>query len=161
MHWRYCSLALSRQFCLSSKQKKGKTISIISSKLYHLVAFDVCIYAPSTHMEANKNQFFSLFFIKITNKLTCSFLHIRLHARQYRGPLSSSSSISVKKFYTSTHFTNGLLADGKSTMVQVMTWWRQATSHYLSQCWSRSMSPYGVTRPQRVEINQYLCGTTI
>ena len=28
-------------------------------------------------------------------------------------------------------------------------WWcHQVTNHYLSQCWSRSMSPYGVTRPQ-------------
>ena len=35
--------------------------------------------------------------------------------------------------------------DDKSTLVQVM-----ATSHYLSQCWPRSMSPYGVTRPQWV-----------
>ena len=31
----------------------------------------------------------------------------------------------------------------KSTLVQVMAWCRQATSHYLSQCWPRSMSPYG------------------
>ena len=38
----------------------------------------------------------------------------------------------------------------KSTLVQVMAWCRQATSHYLSQCWPRSMSPYGVTRPQWV-----------
>ena len=37
-----------------------------------------------------------------------------------------------------------------STLVQVMAWCRQATSHYLSQCWPRSMSPYGVTRPQWV-----------
>ena len=29
-----------------------------------------------------------------------------------------------------------------------MAWCRQATSHYLSQCWHRSMSPYGITRPQ-------------
>ena len=29
-----------------------------------------------------------------------------------------------------------------------MAWCRQATSHYLSQCWLRSMSPYGVTWPQ-------------
>ena len=36
----------------------------------------------------------------------------------------------------------------KSTLVQVMAWCRQATSHYLSQCWPRSLSPYGVTRPQ-------------
>ena len=38
----------------------------------------------------------------------------------------------------------------KSTLVQVMAWCRQATSHYLSQCWPRSMSPYEATRPQRV-----------
>ena len=33
-------------------------------------------------------------------------------------------------------------------LVQVMAWCRQATSHYLSQRWSRTGSPYGVTRPQ-------------
>ena len=38
----------------------------------------------------------------------------------------------------------------RSTLVQVMAWCRQATSHYLSQCWPSSMSPYGVTRPQWV-----------
>ena len=40
------------------------------------------------------------------------------------------------------------LTDEKSTLVQVMAWCHQATSHYLSQCWPRSLSPYGVTRPQ-------------
>ena len=35
------------------------------------------------------------------------------------------------------------LTDDKSTLVQV-------TSHYLSQCWPRSVSPNGVTRPQWV-----------
>ena len=30
-------------------------------------------------------------------------------------------------------------------------WCHQATSHYLSKCWPRSMSPYGVTRPQWVK----------
>ena len=43
------------------------------------------------------------------------------------------------------------LTDDKSTLVQVMACCRQATSHYLSQCWPRFMSPYGVTRPQRVK----------
>ena len=43
------------------------------------------------------------------------------------------------------------LTDDKSTLVQVMAWSRQATSHYLSQCWPRSMSLYGVTRPQWVK----------
>ena len=32
------------------------------------------------------------------------------------------------------------LTDDKSTVVQVMAWCRQATSHYLSQYWPRSMS---------------------
>ena len=42
------------------------------------------------------------------------------------------------------------LIDGKATLVQVMAWCRQATSHYLSQCWPRSLSPYGIIRPQWV-----------
>ena len=40
----------------------------------------------------------------------------------------------------------------KSTLVQVMAWCRQATSHYLNQCWTKSMSPYGITRPQWVNV---------
>ena len=40
------------------------------------------------------------------------------------------------------------LTDDKSTLVQVMAWCRQATSHYMKQCWLRSPTPYGVTRPQ-------------
>ena len=47
--------------------------------------------------------------------------------------------------------------DGKSTLVQVMAWCHQATSHYLSQCWPRSLLPYGITRPQW----QYVCKTGI
>ena len=48
------------------------------------------------------------------------------------------------------------LTDDKSTLVQVMAWCRQATSHYLSQCWLSSLSPYGVARPQRVKLqSQY------
>ena len=43
------------------------------------------------------------------------------------------------------------LANDKWTLVQVMAWCHQATSHYLSQCWHRFMSPYGVTRPQSVK----------
>ena len=34
--------------------------------------------------------------------------------------------------------------DDKSTLVQVMAWCRQATSHYLSQYWPRSISPYDI-----------------
>ena len=50
--------------------------------------------------------------------------------------------------------------DDKSTLVQVMAWCRQATSHYLSQCWPRSLSPYGVTRPQWVNtLSSERCGS--
>ena len=41
--------------------------------------------------------------------------------------------------------------DNKSTLVQVMAWSHRVTSHYLSQCWPRSMLPYGVTRSQWVK----------
>ena len=44
------------------------------------------------------------------------------------------------------------LTDDKSTLVQVMAWCLQATSHYLSQCWLRSMLPNGVTGPQWVNL---------
>ena len=36
------------------------------------------------------------------------------------------------------------LTDDKSTLVQVMAWCRQATSHYLSQCWPRSLCKWKV-----------------
>ena len=38
--------------------------------------------------------------------------------------------------------------DDKSIVVQIIAWCRQATSHYLSQCWPRSMTSYGITRLQ-------------
>ena len=48
------------------------------------------------------------------------------------------------------------LTHDKSTLVQVMAWCHQATSHYLSQCWPSSMLPYGVTRPQWVLIHHLI-----
>ena len=35
-----------------------------------------------------------------------------------------------------------------STLVRVMACCRQAASHYLNQCWPKSMSPYVVTGTQ-------------
>ena len=43
--------------------------------------------------------------------------------------------------------------DDKSTLVQVMAWCCQATCHYLNQCWPRSLTPYGITRPQWVNFD--------
>ena len=42
--------------------------------------------------------------------------------------------------------------DAKSTLVQVVAWYCQATSHCLSQCWPITLSLYDVTRPQWVHI---------
>ena len=44
------------------------------------------------------------------------------------------------------------LTDNKSTLVQVMAWCRQAASHYLGQCGLSFLSPYGITRPQWVNV---------
>ena len=38
----------------------------------------------------------------------------------------------------------------KSTLVQVMAWCHQATSHYLSQCWPSFISSYGMKKLQWV-----------
>ena len=39
----------------------------------------------------------------------------------------------------------------KSTLVKVMAWCHKATSHYLNQCWPRSLMPYGITIPQWID----------
>ena len=46
------------------------------------------------------------------------------------------------------------LASTKLTLVQVMAWFCQATSHYLNQCCPRLLMPYGITRQQ--ETSHYL-----
>ena len=56
-----------------------------------------------------------------------------------------SISCEVALIWMSLDFT-----DDQSTSVQVIALCSQATSHYLSQCWPRAMSPNGVTRPQWV-----------
>ena len=43
------------------------------------------------------------------------------------------------------------LTDDKSALAQVMAWCRQATIQYLSQCWPKSLSPYGATTPHWVK----------
>ena len=57
------------------------------------------------------------------------------------------------------------LTDDKSTSVQVMAWCRQATSHHLSQCWSRSMSSNVITRPQWVnklkQVSNFIPGKSL
>ena len=57
--------------------------------------------------------------------------------------MSTSCEIAPKRIPQNTF-------DDKSTLVQVMAWCLMAPSHYLTPCWTRSMSPYVITRPQWV-----------
>ena len=78
-----------------------------------------------------------------------------------RGPNGPAKFEFVMCFYDGTHricTLNSLWPSDAiwqqrsgSTLAQVMAWCCQATSHYLSQCWPRSLLPYGVTRPQWVK----------
>ena len=43
-----------------------------------------------------------------------------------------------------------------SALVLVMAWCHQAPSHYLLQCWTRSQTPYGITRPQWVKLSKFM-----
>ena len=61
-----------------------------------------------------------------------------------------SGAFAVKLPSDECHETSLMIIVNASMLVQVMAWCRQATSHYLRQCWLRSMSPYVITRPQWV-----------
>ena len=54
--------------------------------------------------------------------------------------------LSSKHFLWNCSQVNTTVTFEKSTLVQEMAWCRQATSHYLSQCCSRSISPCGIGR---------------
>ena len=45
------------------------------------------------------------------------------------------------------------LTDDELILVQVMAWCRQATSHYLNECLPTSLIPFGITRPQWVNLS--------
>ena len=63
-------------------------------------------------------------------------------------PWIDTSSISCK---LALNWMPKHLNNEKSTWVQVMAWCRQATNHYLRQCWPKPMSPYGITKAQWVK----------
>ena len=48
-------------------------------------------------------------------------------------------------------------ANEKSTLVRVMAWCCQATSHYLNQCWPIFSLLYVITRPQGVNSSEKSC----
>ena len=42
------------------------------------------------------------------------------------------------------------------TLFRAMDWCRQATNHYLRQCWPSFMSPHGASKPQIVDVVSWL-----
>ena len=58
-------------------------------------------------------------------------------------------SCEIAQIWMSLDFT-----DDQWTLVQVMAWCNQTTSHYLRQCWPRSLSPYGVIGQDELKIRQ-------
>ena len=50
------------------------------------------------------------------------------------------------------------LTHDKSALVEVMAWFPQATSHYLSLCWPSSVLPlaFGINKPQKLANNLQL-----
>ena len=63
---------------------------------------------------------------------------VRAHKRKYWNALTVDRG----------HADDGWSCNHRAVPPSVMAWCLQAKSHYLSQCWPRSLSPYGVTRPQ-------------
>ena len=45
------------------------------------------------------------------------------------------------------------LDDGKSSLVGIMAWYHQATSHYLNQCWTWYLVPLGHNELKRMSFN--------
>ena len=72
------------------------------------------------------------------------------------GSISSKHRFRIQSMSTSCNIAQSLMPqntfDDKSTLVQVKAWCHQAASHYLSQCWPKSLSPCGITRLPWVEL---------
>ena len=91
----------------------------------------------------------------------CLSLNVLTHWPPGRCGSNSKGVISKHILHTkfmSTSFDTGLrwmpqnTFIDKLTLVQVMSWCCQATSHYLNQCWPSSIMSYSITRPHWVLI---------
>ena len=127
-----------------------------------LLMKSLCIYSTDQVLRLLMNYMGYCFFSKLWNVSLFLIIYISLFNSLAPGRSECDSKnvifnlVLLIGIFRSSH-DNALrwipqdLIDDKSTLVQVMAWGRQATSHYLSQCWPSSMSPYGVTRPQWVK----------
>ena len=105
-----------------------------------LLLFFFCFYWPQSLHSVTVQEINAVFLTYIVTPLP--------HYGTVASPCKWDSSLGIErtKVFRSSH-DNALrwmphdLTDDESTLVQVMAWCRQATSHYLSKCWLSSLSP--------------------
>ena len=101
-------------------------------------------------MSSKYSEYLNLYLYLQIWKSTCTWLK---YFEKYLTP----TLLAVRLFSGVCHRTFNLATcNEKSTSVPVMAWCRQATIHYLSQCWPR-YKPYGVTRSQWVNHYDIIC----
>ena len=148
VHWRiYVSLGLNELNGIIPLTDQWRDYLILES------------WFPHFQMDKNNRHFKD--FSRIESHVIMTFMvnftmkkHWRYHICTVICPynLSGNSNIS-QNWISDLHWTR------KLTLVQVMIWCQQAASHWLSQCWPRSMSPYDVTRPQWIKYHHW-CSKT-
>ena len=114
--------------------------------LTHLI--DPLIHEPA-HWCTYMHHLASLHYGRRVNSLAPGKFDYSLKLLNFK--LISMKNISSIFYEITIRWVLQHLTDHKSTLLQVMAWCRQAPSHYLSQCWPRSLSSYDITRPQWVK----------
>ena len=125
------------QFCSVLLWYGLRLISPIFAKMISLARRES--YCPSASETSSNDIVYSL----APGEFEWNFRHVIFKQILVIGGWGISCELAL--IWMSLDFT-----DDQSTLVQVMAWCRQATSHYLSQCWPSSLASYGVTRPQWV-----------
>ena len=121
----------------------------VGAELHHCLHCIICQSRTASNVkllkvECGKQNDKALFNSLAPGKFECNFRYVI--SKRILVIAGWGISCEIALIWMPLDFTND-----QSTLVQVMAWCRQATSHYLSQCWCRSLSPYGVTRPQWVK----------
>ena len=123
-------------------------VGLYCQKLVYVIVTYLIIFKSSPHSAAFLRQWTRAALVQIINSLAPGgfeniFQNVFFKLISWIDTLSNSCETALRSMPQNP-------SDDKSTLVQVMAWCRQAASHYLSQCCPRSLSPYGVTRPQWV-----------
>ena len=97
-------------------------------------------------------NFFYLTLVKVISALTHWPLEnmVVISKVQFPSTCYDLSSWALRTFFLRCMLRNKSVIS--QILVQVMDWCRQAKRHFMIKCWSKSMSPYGVTRSQWVEL---------